>query len=135
MKNSKAITIYIDGSSSGNPGPSGVGVLLEWNGIERRISKHIGIATNNIAELMAVKVALTSLTVNTHPVNIYTDSSYVHGILQLGWKAKTNGSLIARIKALMTNFADVRIFKVAGHAGIVGNETADELAKAASKAK
>ncbi|MDO9264821.1 MAG: RNase H family protein, partial [Desulfosalsimonadaceae bacterium] len=55
-----AIIIYTDGASSGNPGPSGIGVVMEYGGHEREISNYIGIATNNIAELTAVQTALMS---------------------------------------------------------------------------
>lgn len=50
-----AICVYTDGASSGNPGPSGIGVLLRYGAHEKEISKFIGIATNNIAELKAIQ--------------------------------------------------------------------------------
>ena len=46
-----AVLVYTDGASSGNPGPSGIGVLLVYKENEKRISRFIGQATNNIAEL------------------------------------------------------------------------------------
>ncbi|MBU4419678.1 MAG: ribonuclease HI, partial [Proteobacteria bacterium] len=41
------ICIYTDGASSGNPGPSGIGILLLYGDHEKEISKYIGPATNN----------------------------------------------------------------------------------------
>lgn len=130
------IHIYTDGASSGNPGPSGIGVALYFGKHKKEeISKFIGVATNNIAELEAVKTALFALK-NTHipnPIKIFTDSSYVHGVLTLGWKAKKNQILIYSIKKEMEKFKNLKIIKIQGHAGIEGNEIADSLAVTAIK--
>ena len=50
------LQIFCDGGSRGNPGPSGVGVvLLDETGMKvEEVSKYIGIATNNVAEYLAV---------------------------------------------------------------------------------
>ncbi len=53
--------IFTDGSSRGNPGPSGIGVAVFKPGHEEpveQISKYIGITTNNVAEYEAVIHAL-----------------------------------------------------------------------------
>jgi len=130
-----AIIIYTDGASSGNPGPSGIGVVMEYNGHEREISQYIGMATNNIAELTAVQMALLSIKRTDLPVRIYTDSSYVCGLLISGWKAQKNVALVGAIRALMTRFKDLKIIKVKGHGGIPGNEKADALATGAIAAR
>ncbi|MCX7983898.1 MAG: ribonuclease HI family protein [Bacteroidetes bacterium] len=56
------MTIYafIDGASRGNPGESGIGVLLhdsEGN-VVQELSAYIGMTTNNVAEYMALLAAL-----------------------------------------------------------------------------
>ncbi len=129
------ICIYTDGASSGNPGPSGIGALLLFRNHEKEISKYIGIATNNIAELEAIRVALLELKQNDFPVRVFTDSSYAYGVLTLGWKAKKNLDLIRSIKKVMTKFKDLKFIKVRGHEGIEGNEKADFLATSALKKK
>jgi len=48
------IIIYTDGGSRGNPGPSGIGVVIDGKGY----SEFIGEATNNEAEYRAVIFAL-----------------------------------------------------------------------------
>ena len=50
------IEIYADGGARGNPGPAGIGaVLLDKDGKKvAEVSKFIGIATNNVAEYLAV---------------------------------------------------------------------------------
>jgi ribonuclease HI len=126
-----AVVIYTDGASSGNPGPSGIGVVLRWGEHEREISRHIGTATNNIAELEAIRAALQAVKNRKLPVRIYTDSNYAYGLLTLGWKARKNIRQVEEIRNLLDAFADVRILKVRGHAGDPGNERADHLATAA----
>jgi ribonuclease HI len=122
------ITAFTDGASSGNPGPSGIGVFLQYGRHQREISRYIGITTNNVAELKAVEAALTELKRKDLPVRIYTDSQYVYSLLCEGWKAKKNIELIQAIQKLMSEFSDIRIIKVKGHDGLEGNERADRLA-------
>jgi len=128
-----AVCIYTDGASSGNPGPSGIGVLLRFGKHEKEISRHIGIATNNIAELEAIRVGLLEIKKNDLPIRIFTDSSYAYGVLSLHWKAKKNHALIESIKKIILKFDDLKFIKVKGHAGVDGNERANLLATSAIK--
>ena len=127
------IVIYTDGASSGNPGPAGIGALLLFGGHEKELSESIGIATNNVAELTAIKRALEELKRTDLPVEIHTDSSYCIGVLTKGWKPNMNSELIHGIRALMNRFDRLRLIKTKGHSGIPGNERADSLATAAVK--
>ncbi len=124
----KAIRIYTDGACSGNPGPAGIGVVMQYGQHRKEISRYVGTATNNIAELEAIKVGLQSVKNKKLPVVVFTDSSYAIGVLVKGWKAKENPALIQRIKALMETFPDLKIVKIKGHAGHPENERADQLA-------
>ena len=90
----KTIHVYTDGASSGNPGPAGIGVFLRYGAHEREISQYIGVATNNIAELEAIRVGLAEIKNPELPVRVYTDSSYALGLLTQGWKPKKNQDLI-----------------------------------------
>jgi len=128
-----AVSIYTDGASSGNPGPSGIGVLLRFGKNEKELSREIGIATNNIAELEAINAALLELKTTKKPVRIFTDSAYAFGVLTLNWKAKKNEDLIDSIKKSMKRFKDLKLIKIKGHAGQEGNERADYLANKAVK--
>lgn len=125
------IRIYTDGASSGNPGPSGIGVLLRFGAHEKEISEYIGVATNNIAELKAIQAGLLAVKNTDLPVEVYTDSNYAYGVLTLGWKSKKNINIIASIKKTISKFRDLTFFKVKGHAGHAGNERADSLATSA----
>lgn len=123
-----AICIYTDGACSGNPGPAGIGVILFYQGRRKEISRYIGIATNNIAELEAIKVGLASVKNRQLPVVLFTDSSYCLGLLTQGWKAKQNQELVQQVRSLARQFKNLRIVKVKGHAGHPENERADRLA-------
>lgn len=127
----KAVHIYTDGASSGNPGPSGIGIVFEYKGQVREISKFIGHATNNVAELEAIRTGLLELKKKQLPVVIYTDSSYAHGVLSLGWKARKNLDIVDAIRKLLGALKDVKLVKVRGHAGHLQNERADQLARSA----
>ncbi len=127
------IRIFTDGASAGNPGPSGIGVVLRYGSHEKEISKFIGRATNNFAELKAIQVGLQALKNRRLPVQIFTDSRYAYGVLALGWKARANQEIVESIKQTMKEFKNIRIIKVKGHAGDEGNERADFLATSAIK--
>ncbi|MDY6823290.1 MAG: ribonuclease H [Thermodesulfobacteriota bacterium] len=131
--NDDAILIFTDGASSGNPGPSGIGALMIYKDKEKRISRYIGNATNNIAELTAIFEALKAVKNPRMPVRLFTDSTYAAGVLTKGWKAQKNPELIRDIKQLMTRFPDLQLIKVKGHAGVEENEVADRLATGAIK--
>ena len=50
---------YVDGGSHGNPGPSGIGVVIEdASGGKTEIAKWIGHQDNNVAEYVALMEAL-----------------------------------------------------------------------------
>jgi len=129
-----AVVIFTDGASSGNPGPSGIGVVMRHGKNEREISRAIGKATNNIAELEAIRTGLAALKSTHLPVRVFTDSAYAQGVLSLGWKAKKNTALIQSVKNLMDQFDDIELIKVPAHSGIADNERADILAVAGVRA-
>jgi ribonuclease HI len=125
--------VWTDGACTGNPGPMGIGVLLLWNDHEQELSEYLGNGTNNIAELTAIErgleMAEAAAPKRDRPIRVYTDSAYSIGVLSMGWKAKANQELVARIRAQLATFPDVVFVKVAGHAGIPENERCDELAR------
>jgi ribonuclease HI len=67
---------YIDGGSHGNPGPSGIGVIIEdATGSKIRIAKWIGVQDNNVAEYVALLEALQyAVAQNATALHVYSDS-------------------------------------------------------------
>ncbi len=127
------IHIFTDGACSGNPGPAAWGAVLIYNNHIKEFSEFIGDATNNIAELTAIKNALTKVKKNDIPIKVYVDSDYSIGVLTKDWKVKANRELVLEIKKLINSFDDISFYKVKGHAGIKFNERADQLACLAIK--
>jgi len=129
----EAICIYTDGACSGNPGPAGIGIVLRYKEKQKEISRALGTATNNIAELEAIRVGLLAVKNRKLPVILFSDSSYALGLLSQGWKAKKNMELVDEIRRLAATFPKLRFVKVKGHAGHPDNERADQLAVQAIK--
>jgi len=127
------IIVYADGACSGNPGPAGIGVVVQDGAVRRELSQYLGQGTNNIAELTAILEAAAVITDPARPVRMHTDSKYAIGVLSMGWKAKANQELVARVKAALTRFSDLELIHVPGHAGVLLNERADKLAVQAVK--
>jgi ribonuclease HI len=125
-----AAVVFTDGACHGNPGPAGSGAFLRLpNGQKWRAALALGQATNNIAELTAIGLALDLLAelAPEAPAVIWTDSSYAIGVLSKGWKAKANTGLVAELRRRLAE-RPVELRWVKGHAGTEGNELADELA-------
>jgi len=70
------LVAYVDGGSLGNPGPSGIGVVIDGSdGGKIRIAKWIGYQDNNVAEYVALLEALQcALTLNATILHVYSDS-------------------------------------------------------------
>ena len=83
------LTIYSDGASKGNPGPAGVGVVIEdeRGRILQKVSKFIGHATNNEAEYSALIFGLeTASLYQIDDIELRLDSELV--VRQLTGKYK-----------------------------------------------
>ena len=140
------IEIYTDGSSRGNPGPGGWGlVVMSENRILLAIGKeHKDDITNNRMELSALVLALelASKTFPTEWTTIYSDSAYCVNICNewiFNWSR--NGWMNSK-KQQVENYDLVKklwnyiefpqgrwtIRKCSGHNGVIGNEIADALA-------
>ena len=125
------VLVYADGACSGNPGPSGLGVVMIWDDQRRELGEYLGQGTNNIAELTAILRACEGMPDRRRPLRLYTDSSYAIGVLSKGWKAKANQALVASVKEALAKLEDWELHYVRGHAGVPLNERADALAVAA----
>lgn len=139
----KQIEIFTDGSCLGNPGPGGYAAILRYKQYEKIFSTGYRKTTNNRMELMAVIVALESLT-ETCEVILSTDSQYVrqgitqwiHNWKKRGWKTAKkksvkNVDLWQRLEAAIQPHT-LRWNLVKGHSGHPENEHCDELARTAA---
>jgi len=73
------LVAYVDGGSLGNPGPSGIGVVIDGdtNGTIR-IAKWIGHQDNNVAEYLALLEALQcALGLRARALHVFSDSEVV----------------------------------------------------------
>ena len=133
------IEVYIDGSSKGNPGPGGAGIVIKNAAIQELLSTHgipLGHVTNNQAEFLALKHALIELKrrcLLELAISIFTDSQLVVGIFSQNWKARANLELVMEIRGLVKEFPQLTFAYVRGHNGNPGNELADSFAQNAAE--
>ena len=135
----KKIDIYTDGACRGNPGPGGWGALLIYKDTDKAIYGGEKNTTNNRMEMTAIIEAFKIVKMDCD-ITLYTDSKYVmDGITKWlpNWKKK--GWMTSHKKPVknkdLWQVLEESISKhniewrwVKGHAGIPGNEKADELA-------
>lgn len=146
----ESIIAACDGASKGNPGPAAwAWVVADAQGRpERWEAGPLGTATNNIAELTALRQLLES-TDPTVPVEVRMDSQYamnavtkwLPGWKRNGWKTSAgkpvaNRELVAGIDALLTG-RDVTFVHVPAHqvGGDMLNALADQAASEAAVAQ
>lgn len=85
------IRIFVDGACAPNPGPMGIGIVVEWQGntAPTIISEFIGEGTNNIAEYTALIEALGFIKVNKiMNAKIHSDSNLIVQQTVGTWKCK-----------------------------------------------
>lgn len=144
-KKESIIYIFTDGSSLGNPGPGGWGVIVVDGGHMREFGAGEKHTTNNRMEIAATIGALKYVGETKKNIILHTDSIYVingitkwvHGWKRNNWKNSEKEEVKNRdlweelVKA--TDGKKIEWKHVAGHAGILGNERADEIATSCAK--
>ena len=71
------IYVYTDGSSIGNPGPGGYGIVMKSGNHRKEFSQGFRLTTNNRMELLAVIIALEKIKKTGSEVLVTSDSKYV----------------------------------------------------------
>lgn len=124
--------LYADGASRGNPGPAAIGaVVVDPQGREvYRISRRIGVATNNQAEYRAAIAALeAALALGAGEVELRMDSELV--LRQLSGRYRVRNPVLhrlyRRVVALRRRFRRLELRQVPRQA----NRRADALANEA----
>jgi ribonuclease HI len=127
------LEIYVDGASKGNPGPSGIGVVICENGQTiKNISRCIGFATNNIAEYTALIFGLQEgLIRHAESIKINTDSQLLYRQLKKVYKVKHPNiiGLYNQVLRLLSAFKKVSLILIPREE----NRGADKLATKAVK--
>ena len=133
------VEVYTDGSSRGNPGPGGYGVVLKYGDVQKELAEGFLRTTNNRMELMAVIVGLETLT-RPCQVLVVSDSKYVVDSVEKHWidgwvrkdfKGVKNPDLGQRYLRAAKQHS-VRFQWVKGHATHVLNNRCDVLATQAA---
>ncbi len=144
-KINQEILLYTDGSSIGNPGPGGYGIIMELKGTnyKKEFSKGYRYTTNNRMELMAVIVGLELLKKKSSKVIVFSDSKYVIDSVNNKWvfqwkkkgfKGKKNSDLWQRFIRIYKKH-DLNFKWIKGHNSHPQNERCDFLANSAAKDK
>tara|TARA_Y100000768_G_scaffold195661_1_gene146793 strand:- start:5435 stop:5896 length:462 start_codon:yes stop_codon:yes gene_type:complete len=137
----KKIKIYTDGSSIGNPGPGGYGIILYWEGKIRELTGGYRKTTNNRMELLAVIIGLESLKYKPSNVTIFSDSKYVIDSIEKKWvfnwekknfKGKKNHDLWKRLLEIYREH-EIKFRWIKGHNNHPQNERCDFLALQSAK--
>ncbi len=121
--------LFVDGASFGNPGPSGIGVVLMRDGqVLAERSEDTGYGTNNEAEYRALIAGLTdALRHGIRTLTVTSDSQLL--VRQMSGEYRVKQQRLAALKSeaeqLVAKFDSVRLQYV----GREGNARADELAK------
>jgi ribonuclease HI len=128
----RVLRLFTDGAARGNPGPAGLGLVLEdeegmrlWGG-----HRYVGTATNNQAEYLALIEGLQEAARwNPDRLEVYMDSLLVVEQLAGRYRVKNPDlrPLHARALALLGSFRD----SVVSHVPREKNRGADALANRA----
>jgi ribonuclease HI len=133
--------MYTDGSSRGNPGPGGYGVILISGNHRKELAQGYRLTTNNRMELMGVIAGLEALKKTGQQVTIYSDSQYIVKAIEEGWLKKwivTDFKGGKKNKDLWMHYYHlaqkhtIRFKWVKGHADNPFNNRCDELATQAA---
>jgi ribonuclease HI len=126
--------IFIDGGSRGNPGESGIGIVIENIKAKKGYYFYTGIGTNNEAEYKALIKALgIAKEHNFNEVNVFSDSelicNQINGIYKV--KSETLLQLNLEVKKMIADFKNFNI----SHVLREYNKDADKMANLAMDTK
>lgn len=133
----KLLTIYTDGACQVSTGNGGVGVVfIKDDEVIYQFNKHFKNVTNNQMEIMAVIYALHAISTNFDSITVVSDSQYVLGCINKGWKRKKNQNywqLFDKVYNRVKKFcSDIKFEWTKGHNTDEYNNLADRLAVEAS---
>jgi ribonuclease HI len=124
---------YTDGASRGNPGASGIGILIKSSdgSILRSLNGFIGVTTNNVAEYKALMACIqTASELRCTELAVYSDSELMVRQMNGQYKVKDAGLKVLHKKAIEL-IARSRIRFSISHIDRSENSEADQLANEA----
>jgi ribonuclease HI len=126
------LVAYVDGGSLGNPGPSGIGVVIDRpEGSRIRIAKWIGHQDNNVAEYVALLEALQcALAMKAKVLHVYSDSEVV--VRQMTGEYACRSSRLYSLHWICRKLARSLNFSI-NHVPRENNVEANRLANAAAR--
>ena len=129
-----ALVAYVDGGSLGNPGPAGIGVVIEGSPSGKiQIAKWIGHQDNNVAEYLAVIEALQcALQLRATSLHVYSDSEVV--VKQIVGDYACRSPRLYSLHWICRKLARSLQFSIA-HIGREHNSEANHLASSAARKK
>jgi ribonuclease HI len=128
-KHEEEVILYTDGASRGNPGPAGIGVLVENPSGKKlaEISEYIGKDTNNFAEYRALLAGLNKAKdLGARSVRVKSDSELLVKQIHGHYRVKNKNLIIVfnKCRSLINNFDNF----VIDHISRSENKKADILA-------
>ena len=128
------LVAYVDGGSLGNPGPSGIGVIIEGAGTRRiAIGKWIGLQDNNVAEYVALLEALQcALKLKAKTLHVFSDSQIV--VRQMTGEYDCRSPRLYSLHWICRKLARSLKFSIS-HVPREHNAAANKLASAAARRK
>jgi len=134
MKPTRRYELYVDGASRGNPGPAGIGVVVQdgANRSVRQFSKSVGETTNNVAEYLALIYALQeALRAGYTAVTVKSDSELL--VRQFNGQYKVRDAQLRVLHDVAAHLAQGFAHCRVEHVPREQNRLADRLAGQAAK--
>jgi len=130
--------IYTDGSATPNPGKIGLGISLQFGDSAKTFGEPIGVGSILTAELCAIQFALEKLQLLITKYNrvfVFSDCQSAIDLINQRTSPTGNFDLVATIQTYISDIraaVQLHILWVPAHVGVLGNERANDAAKAAA---
>ena len=128
------LVAYVDGGSLGNPGPSGIGVVIDGaESGQLKIAKWVGRQDNNVAEYLALLEALQcAVSLKAGALHVYSDSEVV--VKQMMGEYSCRSPRLYSLHWICRKLARGLEFSIS-HVRRENNSEANSLANAAARGK
>jgi ribonuclease HI len=126
------LVAYVDGGSLGNPGPSGIGVVIDGSTDGTiRIAKWIGHQDNNVAEYVALLEALQcALGLQAKTLHVFSDSEVM--VKQMSGEYNCHSPRLYSLNWICRKLAHSLDFSIS-HVRRENNTEANSLANSAAR--